>query len=97
MDIGTIVVLVILIAPIGFAVGVYNKLEQFPNNTIQVFDRWSSLVYQMQGYNNIDRVWEGESNKGVSTGKLPTGTYFYLINLGDGTSVIDGFVELKRE
>ena len=34
MDIGTIVVLVILIAPIGFAVGVYNKREQFPNNTV---------------------------------------------------------------
>ena len=76
---------------------IIDGIEQFPNNTVQVFDRWNSLVYQVRGYNNVDRVWNGESNEGVSTGKLPNGTYFFVINLGNGSSAIDGFVELRIE
>jgi gliding motility-associated-like protein len=76
---------------------VVDGIEQFPNNTVQIFDRWSSLVYQMQGYDNIERVWKGESNEGISTGKLPNGTYFYIINLGNGADAIDGFIELRNE
>ncbi len=75
---------------------IIDGIEQFPDNTVQIYDRWSSLVYQMTGYNNGDRVWSGESNKGVSTGDLPNGTYFYVIRLGNGNDVMDGFVELRR-
>jgi gliding motility-associated-like protein len=75
---------------------VIDGIEQFPNNIVQVFDRWSSLIYRMQGYNNSDRIWNGDSNEGISTGELPDGTYFYVINLGDGNPILDGFVELKH-
>lgn len=75
---------------------VVEGIEQFPNNKVQIFDRWSSLVYQMEGYNNADKVWTGQANEGISTGELPNGTYFYVIELGDGNEIMKGFVELKR-
>ena len=76
---------------------VIDGIEQFPGNLVRVYDRWSSLVYQMQGYNNADKVWEGNSNEGITTGELPNGTYYYVISLGDGSDVLKGFVELKHQ
>jgi gliding motility-associated-like protein len=75
---------------------VVDGIEQFPQNNVQIFDRWSALVYKTDGYNNRDRVWKGEANVGISPDELPNGTYFYVIQLGDGSSPLQGFVELKR-
>ena len=76
---------------------VIEGIEQFPGNMVRIFDRWSNLVYQMQGYNNADKIWEGNSNEGITKGELPNGTYYYVISLGDGSDVLKGFVELKHQ
>jgi gliding motility-associated-like protein len=70
----------------------------YPNNTIQVFNRWGNLVYQEVGYDNQTKVWFGQSNKGwvIGGNELPDGTYFYMVNLGDGNEVRSGYVMLKR-
>jgi len=70
----------------------------YPNNTIQVFNRWGNLVYQEVGYDNQSKVWFGQSNKGwvVGGNELPDGTYFYMVDLGDGNEVRSGYVMLKR-
>lgn len=70
-------------------------IDYYANNLVQIFDRYSNLVFEMSGYDNEERVWKGQSNKGIGGG-LPEGTYFYVINLGDGSSVKKGFVVLKR-
>jgi len=53
-------------------------------------------VYEVSGYNNEDIVWDGESNEGLSTGELPDGTYFYVVNLSNGSELLKGFLVLKR-
>jgi large repetitive protein len=73
-------------------------IENFPANKIQIYNRWGALVFALDGYNNEDKVWRGESNRGSALGgnSLPDGTYYYLINLGDGSKSQSGYVVLKR-
>jgi gliding motility-associated-like protein len=71
-------------------------IDYYTENVVQIFDRYSNLVFEMHGYDNEERVWKGQANKGIASGGLPEGTYFYVINLGDNSSIKKGFVVLKR-
>ena len=69
------------------------SIESFPQNSLKVFDRWGILVYQSQHYDNVSVVWNGRSNTGQQSGNLlDQGTYFYLIDLGDESKKISGYV-----
>ena len=63
--------------------------ENFPNNTLTVFDRYGSEVYQKTPY---DSSWDGTG----SNGNLPKGTYFYILDLGDGSTVTRGWIQIIR-
>ena len=55
------------------------NIDNFPNNIVQIFNRWGTQVYIQIGYKNgvEGKCWDGRVN-----GKdLPTGTYYYIINL----------------
>jgi gliding motility-associated-like protein len=71
-------------------------IDYFTNNTVQIFDRYNNLVFEIAGYDNEERVWRGQSNAGIGATNLAEGTYFYLIKLGDGSAPIKGFVVLKK-
>ena len=58
-----------------------------------IYDRLGGLIFSVQGYNNEDIVWDGRSNQNGQT-IMPTGTYFYKIDLGSETSIQKGFIEL---
>lgn len=68
--------------------------ECFPNNEVAVYNRWGSLVYQVAGYDNVSRRWDGQTQGGALAGNrgLPFGTYYYIINLGDGSPLHKGYV-----
>lgn len=71
-------------------------IDYYTDNVVQIFDRFNNLVFEMRGYDNEEKVWKGQSNKGIGGGGLPEGTYFYLIDLGDSSRPRKGFVVLKR-
>lgn len=75
-------------------------LEYFPNNHVKIFNRAGVLVYEMSGYdiNDHGRRFNGASNRGLQMGKdeLPIGTYFYIVDKGDGTEAKVGYLELVR-
>ncbi len=72
-------------------------IEAYPNNVIQVFDRWGILVYRASKYDNASVVWDGRANTGIQSGNLvDRGTYFYALNLGDKSGVLSGYVEIVR-
>ncbi len=73
-------------------------IDQFPNNTVKVFNRAGALVYEDVRYNNDDVSFNGTSNRGITVGngQLPAGTYFYLIDKGDGSDPLSGYLELVR-
>jgi len=66
-------------------------IEQFPNNTVQVFNRWGNLVFEQKGYAN-NTAWNGQWNER----DLPDGTYFYLIELGGNGGKLSGWLQLLR-
>jgi len=63
-------------------------INQFPNNELAVFNRWGTKVFGMKGYKS---AWEGTWNNKA----LPDGTYFYVLEDGEGRSY-KGFVEIRR-
>ena len=52
----------------------------YPQCNVLIFNRWGSVVYESIGY---DEPWDG-TYKGE---QLPMGTYFYQIDLNDGSGV----------
>jgi gliding motility-associated-like protein len=70
-------------------------IQKYPDNEVRLFDRYNNLVYQESGYDNVDTYWAGISNIRDSK-ELPDGTYFYVIDLGNGEELLKGFIVLKR-
>ena len=74
------------------------NIDLFPENSVHIFDRWGGLLYQATRYNNESIAWRGTNDQGNFGNKkyAPTGTYFYVIDLGDGSDKITGAVEVIR-
>ncbi|OXA96273.1 T9SS type B sorting domain-containing protein [Flavobacterium hercynium] len=64
-------------------------LECYPDNTVEIYNRWGVLVFDIDHYNNEDRVFLGYS-QGRTTVKqsdgLPVGTYYYILKYKDSDS-----------
>ena len=60
------------------------NIELYESNTFVVFNRWGSLVYEKTKYDNSE-PWDGIANRGIRIGNgvLPTGVYYYILDLGD--------------
>jgi hypothetical protein len=54
----------------------------FPDNKLEIFNSWGSLVYETSHYGDNDNLFKGFANKGLSSGKglLPFGTYYYVFS-----------------
>jgi gliding motility-associated-like protein len=70
--------------------------DLYPEVTVLIFNRWGSLVYKSEKPYKDD--WDGKSNLGTSIGSdiLPTGTYFYQIDKGNGDALESGYLELVK-
>ncbi len=71
------------------------NIEFFPGNEVQIFSRWGDLVFETTNYNNTNNFFDGTANKGPG-GSLPSGNYYYSINLQDGTGFVTGFLVISR-
>ena len=73
-----------------------DKIDEYPGNTVRIFDRFNNLVFETHNYSNEKNNWTGQSNHGLATGLLPEDTYFYSVNLGGDKGTYSGYVVLKR-
>ena len=73
------------------------NITEYPGNQVLIFNRWGNKVWETFGYENgiTNKRFEGVGNTS-SSGELPDGTYFYVINKGDGSAPVKGFVTLKH-
>lgn len=56
-------------------------IEDFPDNNVEIFNRWGDKVNTFENYDNANRVWKGTNYKGEL---LPDGTYFYVLKIKNG-------------
>ncbi|QXP74641.1 gliding motility-associated C-terminal domain-containing protein [Tenacibaculum sp. HL-MS23] len=77
---------------------VFESLDQYKKNTLEVYNRWGNIVYKKTNYKNN---WNGKSF-GRATIKanndLPVGTYFYRLRFGDDSlsKIQRGWVYIHR-
>lgn len=75
-------------------------IDLYEGNSLEIFNRWGNRVYRADNYgiSTSPLFWDGKSNTGFTLGDddLPTGTYFYVLNLGNGEKRIVGSVYLDR-
>lgn len=74
---------------------VIRGILNYPENVFTIFNRWGNKVFEANPYQN---TWNGNCTTGLRIGgdELPIGTYFYVLDLGDGSEIIKGTIYLNR-
>lgn len=63
--------------------------SKYPSNSVTIFNEWGDQVFHASPYNND---WEGTYNNQ----DVPVGTYFYIVDFGDGSTPKSGFLLIER-
>lgn len=63
------------------------NIYKYPNNKLEIYNRYGKVVYKASGYLN---TWDGQA----FGEPLPEGTYFYVLDLGDGKGKKHGDVTI---
>jgi gliding motility-associated-like protein len=66
-------------------------IESKKNNTVSIYNRWGTKVFEVKNYNNTTNVFRGLNDNG---NELPSGTYFYKIVYTNKED--SGYLVLKR-
>ncbi len=69
-----------------------SNIEKYPNNTVSIYNRYGVELSKIKGYNNASNSWPREAD----VNKLNAGTYFYVIELGDNSTPLKGWVEVLK-
>jgi gliding motility-associated-like protein len=73
-----------------FVVPCLLNTDEFPHSQVILFNRWGDEVYKSPVPYKND--WRGTFNGE----DVPAGTYFYIIDLGDGRPPINGYTVIQR-
>ncbi len=69
----------------------FDESVNYPAMVVEIFDRWGNLVYRSEpGY---PHPWDGRSMTGKA---LPMDSYFWVIDLNDGSEPLTGNVTIIR-
>ncbi len=71
------------------------NIQAYPGNHVYIINRWGAKVWEGFGYDNDQVRFQGMSNL-AGANELPSGTYYYSVDLGNGESRMNGFFLLKR-
>ena len=71
-------------------------ISRYPSNVLKVYNRWGNLVFEQRGYTND---WDGTSSGRATINKgelLPVGTYYYVLDLGNGSEPRTDWLYINR-
>ncbi|RYE20417.1 MAG: T9SS type B sorting domain-containing protein, partial [Sphingobacteriales bacterium] len=68
---------------------VIKNIEVYPNNDLKVFDRAGRIVFSAKGYKN---TWDAT----INGSPLTEGTYYYVVDFGDGKMKKKGYITIIR-
>ena len=78
------------------------SIETYPQNKLQIFNRWGVLVYEKEGYGTDADLFYGISDGRTTVRKneeLPSGTYFYILTFtgtNPGETEYTGYLYINR-
>ncbi|MCI5055134.1 MAG: gliding motility-associated C-terminal domain-containing protein [Flavobacteriales bacterium] len=72
---------------------IIDGIEFLGDNNVDIFDRWGGHVWEGQNYDNLSVVWDGKHMDGRN---LPSGTYFYIVNIDQKANPYKGWVHLTE-
>ena len=78
-------------------------IEAYPENDIQIFNRWGNLIFKTHGYHNTNNPFTGKANTGIliDGADVPDGTYYYILKVFDPAKakmhLYNGFFVIKRK
>ncbi len=73
----------------AFVIPCLGKRDSYPTNVVGIYNQWGDEVFHAEPYeNNWKGTFDGED--------LPAGTYFYIVDLGNGEKPLSGYVILQR-
>lgn len=71
------------------------NIERYPENKFTLFNRWGDKIFEIENYDNRQRVFRGRSN--INGEKdLVNGTYYYVLETKKDGLKINGFLTLKK-
>jgi gliding motility-associated-like protein len=65
------------------------NIDYYPNCSVKIFNTWGVAVFTSNGYHI---PWDGTYNGN----DLPSGTYYYVIDPGDGSGALSGPVSIVK-
>jgi hypothetical protein len=73
-------------------------IQEFESNNVKIFNRAGTLVYEADGYDNSNILFDGVSNRGISPigTNVPDGTYYYIIDKRNGSKPLAGYLEIVK-
>jgi gliding motility-associated-like protein len=73
---------------------IIDGIRAYPENRVTIFNRWGDRLQRIRDYDNDEKVWDGTRADGEA---LPSGTYYYVIELfGDEEQRITGYVQITK-
>lgn len=65
-----------------------DNIEAFPDANVMIFSRWGNELFNSKKYSNTDNFWPRKGDN------VAPGTYFFIIDVGNGNKPIKGWVEV---
>ncbi|OXA93454.1 hypothetical protein B0A75_20230, partial [Flavobacterium oncorhynchi] len=78
-------------------------ISKYLNNSVEIYNRWGVLIYEVNGYDNETKAFRGISEGRITVNKnekLPEGTYYYILKYikQSSTEIIErlGYLYINR-
>ncbi len=77
-------------------------MRQYPDNSLEIFNRWGVIVYEAQGYGQNGKFFKGVSEGRVTvnqSSELPVGTILLYIKYKDASGKVrdrSGYLYINR-
>ena len=72
---------------------VIEGIEKFPNNEVQIYNRWGDKIREYTNYDNKNTYWDGSY---LNNNPVPDGTYYFIVSLKN-VKIFTGWVHIRNE